>query len=118
MILEGRTSMRDLPPVGRVRGAPETALGLDIDLGVKLQRLEILDVSVHRSDSSAKRMQLRNTFVRAAGSIIEVTGIGFQGLPENDGVRLEGRRFVGIGRDAAKPTDRPIHQIARHLLSP
>src|SRR5882724_12258535 len=62
-------------------------------------------------------MQLGNAFGRVAGSVIEVTGICFQRLPENDGVRLELRCLVGTGRDAAKPTDRTIHQIARHLLS-
>src|SRR6266487_4807277 len=62
-------------------------------------------------------MQLGNAFGRAAGSVIEVTGIRFQCLPEYDGVRAELRRLVRTGRDAAKPTDRAIHQIARHLLS-
>src|SRR5207247_7581454 len=62
-------------------------------------------------------MQLGNAFGRVAGSVIEVTGIRFQCLPEYDGVRLELRRLEGTGRDAAKPTDRTIHQIARHLLS-
>src|SRR6267142_2754834 len=62
-------------------------------------------------------MQLGNAFGRVAGSVIEVTGIRFQCLPEYDGVRLELRRLVRTGRDAAKPTDCTIHQIARHLLS-
>src|SRR6267142_1205933 len=64
----------------------------------------------------SNRMKLGDAFVRTALAIVEIAGIGFQGLPENDGILSKPSGFERAWRDPAEPAHRPIHEVTGQLL--
>ena len=62
-------------------------------------------------------MQLGDPFSRGARPIVPIAGIGFQWLPENNGILPKLGCLVGLGRNSAISSHRAIHQVAGQLLS-
>src|SRR5437879_4728396 len=64
--------------------APESILSCGVGFSRKFNGLQVLDMSIDDSNSGAERMKLGDAFVRAARPVIEIAGVGFQGLPKDD----------------------------------